>query len=50
MLQKVSKNSKENYEALNNRLKLWTNGNFASLITESQEIQKKLSKFRSKNT
>ena len=49
MLQKVSKNSRENHEALNNRLKHWINGNFTSLISESLEIQNKLSKARSKN-
>ena len=49
MLQKVSKNSSENHEALNNRLKHWINGNFTSLISESLQIQSKLSKSRSKN-
>ena len=41
-LQKVSESTIENYEALDNRLNLWINIDFAPLLQETQEIQNKI--------
>ena len=50
MLQKMSDSVIKNSEALNIRLNLWINGDFAPLLHDTRETQKKMIKLKATTT